>query len=219
MSTATETEYKFFQGGKSKALKGLKRHLKERASLFTDEELGKLMFQHGENAQWGFCIGDVDMEADRKANPPAQTSEAPAPDDTSATEEHPSTDEQEHDNTGDEEAAAPAAGAFAHLGFSLQNHQQQQPTPPAPTRQASRNTYTIEKNRPEQNGIKRPSIGGKCRAVWDAMDELRANANAIPTSEQVRKLAEDRGWNKNNTMIEFYQWRKFNGITGRANKE
>ena len=29
----------------------------------------------------------------------------------------------------------------------------------------------IEKNREEQNGIKRPSVGGKCRAIWDALDE------------------------------------------------
>jgi hypothetical protein len=25
-------------------------------------------------------------------------------------------------------------------------------------------------------------------------------------------------WNPNNAMIEYYQWRKFNGITGRAKK-
>src|SRR5690554_4439873 len=31
----------------------------------------------------------------------------------------------------------------------------------------------IEKDRPEQNGIKRPSIGGKCRAIWDALDAYR----------------------------------------------
>lgn len=77
----------------------------------------------------------------------------------------------------------------------------------------------IEKDRPEQNGIKRPSAGGLCRAVWDAMDELRTTHHgSVPTSEQVRALAESKGWNKNNAMIEFYQWRKFNGIVGRTPK-
>ena len=33
--------------------------------------------------------------------------------------------------------------------------------------------------------------------------------------QQVKALAEERGWNPNNASIEFYQWRKFNGIRGR----
>jgi hypothetical protein len=75
----------------------------------------------------------------------------------------------------------------------------------------------IEKDRPEQNGIKRPSIGGKCRAVWDACDEMVA-AGTPPTAKDVRAIAEANGWNANNASIEFYQWRKFNGITGRQPK-
>lgn len=76
----------------------------------------------------------------------------------------------------------------------------------------------IEKDRPEQNGIKRPSIGGKCRAVWDALDAYQAETGDVPTAKVVRDLAADEGWNPNNASIEFYQWRKFHGITGRAPK-
>ena len=70
----------------------------------------------------------------------------------------------------------------------------------------------IEKDRPEQNGVKRPSIGGKCRAIWDALDEYRAETGELPTSKTVKELAADSGWNPNNASIEYYQWRKFNGI-------
>lgn len=76
----------------------------------------------------------------------------------------------------------------------------------------------IEKDRPEQNGIKRPSAGGRCRAVWDALDAYRTETGDMPTAKTVRELAADEGWNPNNASIEFYQWRKFNGITGRAAK-
>ena len=69
----------------------------------------------------------------------------------------------------------------------------------------------IEKDREERNGVKRPSVGGTCRAVWDALDRIGKTA----TAKDVKALAEKQGWNANNTSIEFYQWRKFNGITGR----
>lgn len=76
----------------------------------------------------------------------------------------------------------------------------------------------IEKDRPTQNGVTRPSAGGRCRAVWDALDAYRAETNTVPDAKVVRELAADEGWNPNNASIEFYQWRKFHGITGRAKK-
>jgi hypothetical protein len=78
------------------------------------------------------------------------------------------------------------------------------------------NGLKIEKDRAEQNGIKRPSIGGKCRAIWDALDEYRAETGELPTSKVVKELAADSGWNPNNASIEYYQWRKFNGISKQA---
>lgn len=76
----------------------------------------------------------------------------------------------------------------------------------------------IEKDRPEQNGIKRPSAGGRCRAVWDELDAFVAARGEQPTSKDVKAIAAAQGWNANNASIEFYQWRKFNGITGRVAK-
>jgi hypothetical protein len=83
---------------------------------------------------------------------------------------------------------------------------------PAPR---TRKGVTIERDREERNGVKRPSKGGVCREVWDACDQIAA-AGGVPAAKTLRQLAEGRGWNTNNAMIEFYQWRKFNGITGRA---
>lgn len=82
---------------------------------------------------------------------------------------------------------------------------------PAPT-ESTGSGLKIEKDRPEQNGIKRPSIGGKCRAIWDALDAYRAETGELPTSKTVKELAADEGWNPNNASIEYYQWRKYNGI-------
>jgi hypothetical protein len=79
------------------------------------------------------------------------------------------------------------------------------------TPRATRAGLKIESNREERNGVKRPSIGGVCRAVWDFCDSL-----GTPTAKQIREAAPSKGWNPNNAMIEFYQWRKFNGISGRA---
>jgi hypothetical protein len=76
----------------------------------------------------------------------------------------------------------------------------------------------IEKDREERNGVKRPSAGGKCRAIWDYLDGYVASVGVQPTSQTVKSAAEELGWNPSNASIEFYQWRKFNGIKGRAPK-
>jgi hypothetical protein len=88
-------------------------------------------------------------------------------------------------------------------------------TQPAP--RASRAGLKIETNREERNGVKRPSAGGVCREVWDWLDaKVARDGAASATAKEVRMAADQANWNPNNAMIEFYQWRKFNGITGRA---
>lgn len=72
----------------------------------------------------------------------------------------------------------------------------------------------IEKVREERNGITRPSIGGKCRAIWDTCDEIYSTGE-MPMPKLIKGLAEKNNWNINNAIIELYQWRKFNGIVGR----
>jgi hypothetical protein len=106
------------------------------------------------------------------------------------------------------------AEAAAPQGWDVAGGETDAPTPATGVK--------IEKNRPQQNGVTRPSAGGKCRAVWDALDAFAAANNTTVagiTSKQVKSLAAANGFNANNASIEFYQWRKYNGVTGRAAKE
>lgn len=70
---------------------------------------------------------------------------------------------------------------------------------------------TGAEQREERNGIKRPRAGGLCAVVWQYLDD-----HASTTAKDIRAVAEAQSWNMNNTIIEYYQWRKFNGITKRA---
>lgn len=111
------------------------------------------------------------------------------------------------------------AGQTLRTPAQAQEEEAPAPAPapePTPTPEPTGNGLKIEKDRPEQNGIKRPSIGGKCRAIWDALDEYRAETGELPTSKTVKELAADSGWNPNNASIEFYQWRKYHGIGKQA---
>lgn len=85
---------------------------------------------------------------------------------------------------------------------------------PAPfVPKVDRKGYTIQKERQEQNGVKRPSAGTVCGAVWDAFD-----ANPAVKAGELNALADANGWNRTNVSCEFYAWRKFMGIKGRAAK-
>lgn len=65
--------------------------------------------------------------------------------------------------------------------------------------------------RGEQNGVKRPRSGGLCAAVWEYLDK-----HPKASAKDLREVAPTKGWNVNNVTCEFYQWRKFNGISGRV---
>lgn len=96
-----------------------------------------------------------------------------------------------------------------------------EPTPVAAPAPAAVETtgLKIEQNREKRNGVTRPSIGGKCRAIWDALDEYVAdpdNEGEKPTAKVIKAIGAEEGWDKTTTMIQFYQWRKFNGIVGRS---
>lgn len=71
----------------------------------------------------------------------------------------------------------------------------------------------IQKNRETKNNITRPTEGGKCALVWCIADSLLVDTGITPTLKDVKFRAGDL--NPNNVSIEFYKWRKFNGITGR----
>lgn len=75
----------------------------------------------------------------------------------------------------------------------------------------SSNGLKIEANREERNGVKRPSLGGKCRGIWDVLDDMGTAA----TAKQARERLVPAGFDKTTVMVQFYRWRKFMGIEGR----
>lgn len=191
-----EATFKAFKGGKSKAKKGLLRFLEGRELPFEFDVV------QGEDGEWGFDSAAVEA----LLNLP-KASDATADSDPAGSED------------GDLVVTPAAPNMFSNMAAMITGL----PSAPADSataasRAASRSSYTIEKERPEQNGIKRPSAGGLCRAVWDACDHHRELTSKVATSVNIRELALKNNWNKNNAMIEFYQWRKFNGISGRAKK-
>ena len=113
------------------------------------------------------------------------------------------------------EETAPAGLLAGLCGIIAGTVTVQEPAAPAPKAEPKTTGLIIEKNRPEQNGVKRPSAGGLCRAVWDACWAHQEATGLPPTAKEVKALAEANGWNPNNASIEYYQWRKFNGISGR----
>ena len=117
--------------------------------------------------------------------------------------------------TDEPESAAPAGLLGALCGQLSGAVTITPPAQPAPKEAPKTTGLIIEKDRPEQNGVKRPSAGGLCRAVWDACWAHQETTGLPPTAKEVKALAEANGWNQNNASIEYYQWRKFNGISGR----
>ena len=151
--------------------------------------------------KWGFNVTEVEELVNGTAAPMVGsdaliTTAAPAGSDESEEEEEEST------------APVASAGMFASIGATLGHVAAATPaaatSDTAATRAASRSSYVIEKDRPEQNGIKRPSAGGLCRAVWDAMDDHKDRSGNVPTTNDVRVMADKNNWNKNNAMIEYY---------------
>lgn len=221
---ATVSTFKSFKGGKSKAMKGLARF---NEALLPRSEL---LLSKGEDGEWGFDVEHAtDMLARMGESKSASqiAAELGAPQATvdmlqkaEAGDNTASSDDGAASESDTSEALAPVAAPnmFAVLGQVLSTVAAHPAATNASNRAASRSSYTIEKDRPEQNGIKRPSAGGLCRAVWDEMDHLREKHGEVPNTKLVREAAEAKNWNVNNAMIEFYQWRKFNGITGRAKK-
>lgn len=102
--------------------------------------------------------------------------------------------------------AAPAKGK------SEPRARTEKPAAPAVPR-VSRKGYTIQKEREERNGVKRPSEGTVCGNVWAEFDK-----NPEIKAGELATLADANGWNRTNVSCEFYAWRKFMGIKGRAAK-
>lgn len=118
-----------------------------------------------------------------------------------------------------EEDTQATANAFGSMGTAMNPWGGLTGTP-APSLPQARNTtsgYKIEKDREERNGLRRPSAGTTCRAIWDELDTMSAD---LPREEVVKikdwkARAAELGFDPTTTTIQFYRWRSFNGITGR----
>lgn len=186
-ATQTTTTFKSYSE-KSKAKRALKQ-------VYNIEADATEAFLQQVDGKWGFYLSEDG---------------APV---ASANQEE--TQDASEETSADEQKASNAFGAFAmgQLGGAAVPQPSQSTT--STVRSSDTSTgRTIEKDRPEQNGVKRPSIGGLCRAVWDACDAMRTEHGTV-TAKMVKAHAETQGWNTNNASIEFYQWRKFNGITSK----
>ena len=74
-----------------------------------------------------------------------------------------------------------------------------------------RKGYKIDKTRPVQNGVKRPSLGTVCEAVWSTFDAAHESEKGLCAAD-LPGIADVNGWNRTNVSCEYYTWRKFMGI-------
>jgi hypothetical protein len=129
--------------------------------------------------------------------------------------------------TGDEEGASSEEGSVATSAFnpfgglgarSASSNDLPPLAAPAVRGRAPRETrYTIEKNRPEANGIKRPSEGGICRQIWDALDEKYSLDKTVPSLSSTKDALAHL--DQTTVSVQYYRWRKHNGIAGRLDKK
>lgn len=106
-----------------------------------------------------------------------------------------------------------AFGAFA-LGQLTSKPASEQADAPA----AAAPTVKIEKNRPQANGITRPSTGTICAEVWELAELLSQSLGRTVSLAVLVDAAKDRGINQFTARTQYACWRKFNGITGRVSK-
>ena len=66
-----------------------------------------------------------------------------------------------------------------------------------------------------KNGIKAPMRAGKCMLVWQTCQSIYEQTGKVPTLKEVMAHEALAGANPTNTQIEFYRWRKFEGLNGK----
>lgn len=89
----------------------------------------------------------------------------------------------------------------------------QAPKVEAPKKQAEKTCKSVEQNRPEQNGLKRPSAGSTCAIIWDTCDRITNETEHTCTSAELFNALQ--GYNECTLRTQYARWRQFNGITGR----
>lgn len=86
------------------------------------------------------------------------------------------------------------------------------PTIVAPVATKPEKVRKIQANRPEQNGVKRPSEGTICAQIWAWCDEVHNAGDKVTAKELKGALP---ALDATTCTVQFYRWRKFNGIQGR----
>lgn len=81
-----------------------------------------------------------------------------------------------------------------------------------PTTAAAAPVRRIQSNRPEAHGVKRPSEGTICAQIWAWCDEVHNAGDRVTAKELKAALP---ALDATTCTVQFYRWRKFNGIQGR----
>ena len=66
-----------------------------------------------------------------------------------------------------------------------------------------------------KNGIKAPMRAGKCKHVWEVCEAMYKATGKVPTLKELNAHEAMQGTNQTNNQIEFYRWRKFNGLNAK----
>ena len=66
-----------------------------------------------------------------------------------------------------------------------------------------------------QNGIKAPMRAGKCKHVWEVCEAMYKSTGKVPTLKELNAHEAMQGTNQTNNQIEFYRWRKYNGLNAK----
>lgn len=202
MQAATFSPY----NDKSSAKRGFGRKFKDMAQR-VDEFLVQSKDQH-DDMKWGFYADE--------AGPVVYITEAKRDGALEAALE-------QHEEDGNDKVGA-AFAAFA-LGQLTAPKAPEVDAPVARPAVAAK----IQKDRPESNGVKRPSAGTLCAQVWDVATSLSGfvpegsegspvatkGTSGIATLSQVVKACEAAGINKYTARTQYARWRVFHGITGR----
>ncbi len=70
----------------------------------------------------------------------------------------------------------------------------------------------IQKDREERNGIKRPSVGGKCALLWDIFEKHYKETGMILTPKPAKELSAKEDLDPTTTTVQLYRWRDFMGF-------
>lgn len=112
-----------------------------------------------------------------------------------------------------EEVAPQNGSLMSSLISNMMNPETIPQAPAAPKKEAEKTGKTIEPNRAEQNGLKRPSKGSTCAIIWDTCDRITSEKGSTCTSAELFNALQ--GYNDCTLRTQYARWRQFNGITGR----